>query len=232
MAVSAYQVHQPEGAVSDILARVRISEVYRALIGIQPRRIGPDTFRGPAAWRNGDGLNVSLDDCRGVWHDFVSDEGGGVLDLIQRVRGGSRADALRWCADLAGVPLSDEPLTPVERTHWAAERRELERELPTARYWQRAAVSLGEETLVELKAALFDPSMPAPAVNEIADMTGQVALWRRLDGTALVKEYHWWLEHHPGITGALVRWAKQRERIERRALRAYTKHTEAKETAA
>jgi hypothetical protein len=64
-----------------------------------------------------------MDDRRGVWHDFVTGEGGGVLDLVQRAQGVNRADALRYVADFAGVKLDDRPATHSERRLFA-ERRE------------------------------------------------------------------------------------------------------------
>src|SRR5207247_569616 len=103
-------------------------------------RTGRDTARMPASWRGGDGLNVSLDDSRGVWHDFAANEGGGVLDLIVRVRSCSRVDALRWVADLVGVPVDDSPLSLQQRQAWAADRRDV----PAARLWRRAAVCMLE----------------------------------------------------------------------------------------
>src|ERR1017187_7791338 len=105
---------------SEIIARVRLSAVWAALGGGELRH-----GRGQAFWREGDGYNVSLRDDRNVWHDKRDDIGGGVLDLVVRVRGGNRADALRWCADLAGVALEDRPLSAEDRARWAAERRQL-----------------------------------------------------------------------------------------------------------
>src|SRR5262245_48572967 len=82
---------------SEIIARARISEVYAAATGLKPKPSGKSTYRCVAAWRAGaNGLNVSLDDDRGVYHDFVDDTGGGTLDMITRIRGGGRQDALRW----------------------------------------------------------------------------------------------------------------------------------------
>ena len=72
-----------------------------------------------------------------------------------RVRGGTRAEALRWVADLAGIQLDDKPLSAEARARWAAERRELDRDLPDARLWRRAAISLAEELLDE-RAAVFE----------------------------------------------------------------------------
>lgn len=55
-----------------------------------------------------------------------------MIDLVVRVRGGSRPDALRWLADLAGIPLDNRPLSASERARWAAERRAIEKDLPAA----------------------------------------------------------------------------------------------------
>jgi hypothetical protein len=209
------------------LARFKISDVYAALGGPKLRKM-----RGPAFWRGGDGFNVSLDDGRGVWHDFTTDEGGGVLDLVVHVRGGNRADALRWCAGLAGIPLSDEPLSAEDRARWAKERRALERDLPTARCWRRAAVSMAEELLVSLKSALFDPTLPQPEIDEIGHVENMMRSLQQQDGAALVAEFGWWLQHHPGLTVAMVASAKRLERAQRRALLAYLNETDSEGTAA
>jgi hypothetical protein len=109
---------------------------------VKPRRTGQDTCRAPAIWRAGDGFNVSMDDARGLWHDFTTGEGGGVPDLVGRIRGSSRADALRWSADLAGVPIEDEPLPAEKRDRWAREWQQLERNLPAARYLPRGSAQV------------------------------------------------------------------------------------------
>lgn len=94
---------RPTGRVHEILASIKVSRVYRTLVGKEPRRSGSDTWRAVAVWRGGDGFNVSLDDARGIWHDFTTGEGGGVLDLVVRIRGGSRhsgqhPDGTRRCS--------------------------------------------------------------------------------------------------------------------------------------
>jgi hypothetical protein len=205
----------------DVLSRVKIRDVYRALGGPDPRRTGRDTWRAPAFWRSGDGFNVSGDDARGIFHDFVDDSGGGILDLVVRVRGGNRADALRWLADFAGVPFEDTPLAADDRERRAQERRELERALPDARHWRRAAVWMAESLLENLKAALFDANRPQPDTGEIAHVESMLASLRRKEGGELLAEFNWWLQHHPGLTASLVRSAKQRDAAERRALAAY-----------
>src|SRR5205807_1761550 len=101
---------------SDVLTQLRISEAYRSLTGADLRRTGIDRYRVRATWRDGDGLNVALDDSRGAWYDHVANEGGGILDLIIRVNGGTRRGALRWAAECAGVDLDDLPISHEDRT--------------------------------------------------------------------------------------------------------------------
>jgi hypothetical protein len=167
-----------------------------------------------------------LNDSRGVWHDFATNEGGGILALVIRVRGGGRADALRWVADLAGVPLDDMPICAEDRARWAVERRDIERTLLTALYWRRAAVCIAEELLESLKGALFNLALPQPDVGEIASVENLLGSLRRVDGGALVREYRLWLERFPGHTAALVHVARQREAAERRALMEYLKQAD------
>jgi hypothetical protein len=142
-----------------------------------------------------------------------------------RVRGGTRQDALRFVAGLAGVPLDNKPLARAEKQRWARERRELERELPAARYWRRSAVCLTEELLGALKSVLFDATRLAPEIGEIFHLENLLASLRRIDGLALVAEFHWWMERYPGLAAAMVASARRRARADRRALRAYLGET-------
>jgi hypothetical protein len=202
-------------AAADILARVKISDVARAL-GVEPHH-----GRIAAPWRETRDRNVTLSDEKNCWHDFVTGDGGGLVDLVVKIRGGTRADALLWCADLAGVPLDDKPFTAADRARWARERRAMERDLPAARYWRRTAVLLCDEKLVVLKASAFDPTADAPAPGEIAEWTREHARLNRLDGAALVDSYREAARREPQLTAGLVRWARERERIEVRALIEY-----------
>jgi hypothetical protein len=208
--------------VPDILSRVKISEVWRALGGPELRRTGSDAYRGSGWWRGGQGLNVSLNDAKNTYNDFVSGHGGGLFDLVVLVRGGTRADALRWLADLAGVPLDDKPLSAADRARWAAERREFERDLPEARYWRRAAVTLSEELLAVLKASFIDPTAEdRPSSSELQDLTFMLASLERMGDAALVAEYRTWAEREPQLTAGMVHAARLRERAEVRALLRY-----------
>src|SRR5262249_44070128 len=102
----------------DIISATRIGDVWGALGGGELRN-----GRGRAWWRGGDGFNISLSDTKGVWYDHVTGDGGGVLDLVQNVRGGTRREALRWLADYAGVPLDNRPLRGQELAEYAQRRR-------------------------------------------------------------------------------------------------------------
>jgi hypothetical protein len=216
----------------DVLAQVEISGVCRELTGVEPRRCGVGKYRAVATWRGGDGYSVSLDDSKGVWHDPVSDEGGGILDLVKLIRGGNRAEALRWCADLAGIPLDDKPFSAEDRARWAAERRDLERELPDARHWRRAAVSMAQELLDSLKAGLVDPTLPQPGIGELGNLTALLWRLRRIDGAALLAEYAWWRERYPGMTALMIRAAKACGQADRRALMEYLRLTDPQRCAA
>jgi hypothetical protein len=223
---SRHEVQKEVGRVpstaNEILSRCRISEVYQALTGIEPRRTGRDSWRASAPWRGGDGkASVSGDDSRGVFHDFVTDEGGGLLDLVGLIRGCSRQDALKWLAEFVGVPLDDAPLSAAVRVQWVAEKQRCERALPDARYWRRAAIDMSEELLTTLKAALFDGPSEKVDFDGIRDTTLQLARLRRIDGAELVAEFRRWMENDPRLTCAMVQAARTRETSERRAVQAY-----------
>ena len=205
-----------------LIHAIPISQVYRQLTGLDPRRDGPGQWRAKATWRNGDGYNVSLHDGKQVWHDFVYADGGGTLDLIIRIRGGSRADALRWISESTGIPLDDRRFSRAERAQHAERRRQVEKNLPVAKYWRRSAVPLTEEVLAELKAGISTPAGKLrPEPGEIFTVERSAARLRRVDGEQLVNEYEHCLSCDPRLTGAMIRVAKTREEAERRALKAY-----------
>jgi len=200
---------------------VPISRVYQILTGCKPRRTSADRFRARATWRGGDGWSVSLDDSRGVWHDFVSSEGGGVLDLVSMVRGGTRQSALKWLAESTGVTLNSN-FSPAERARWVEQQRELSRELPRARHWRRAAILLAEELLDSLKAHFFDPDARATVeASDLRRVTRLLAELNRVDGVELVEEFRWWYREHPVLTKGLIYAAEIRAEAERRAICRY-----------
>jgi len=121
--------------VNHIIFGRPISAIWQALGGDTPRR-----GRAPAFYRKGDNPGaVSLNDEKGCWHDFVTGDGGGVLDLVQRVRGGGRREALRWLSELVGVPIEvrsfrDRKSYAVRRAAVQLEATQLARD---ARDWER-----------------------------------------------------------------------------------------------
>lgn len=219
---------RPSAHLDEILASTKISLAYSALTGMEPRRTGPDRWRAVAGWRGGDGQNVSLDDDRGIWHDFVTGEGGGVLDLIVRNRGGSRQDALRWLAEFVGIPLEDQPLSDTDLRAWAQEQALISQELPRAKHWRHAALELIELLLDSLKSQFFDPlAVERPTSLELQYYTRQQARLARLEGAELVVEFRSWARRQPTLTSAMVRWARTRATAAERAIREYLRQTEA-----
>jgi hypothetical protein len=148
--------------------------------------------------------------------------------VLVRCYAGCAQDAVIDALRARGLwPEREQPQwTPEERARWAAERREMEQQLPAVRLWRRAAVSLAEDTLDMLKAALFDPTMEFSEAGEIYRMERLLARLRQLDGAELVTEYNWWTTHYPRTTAALIRIMRARERAERRALLAFIRQRE------
>jgi DNA primase len=115
---------------ADIISRVQISHVAEAH-GVTLDRT---RRRGIATWREGRNFSVSFDDGKNCFHDFVTDEGGGVLDFIARVRGCNRKEALEWLANYAGVPLEHQ--SEAERRRWKRRRVAAEREATELVAWR------------------------------------------------------------------------------------------------
>lgn len=173
---------------SQIVSSVKISRVYVALTGTDPRQSGEDRYRGAATWRDGENPNVTLNDARGTWYDHGTNQGGGVLDLIVRVHGGSRQDALRWLSAYSGVPL--QPAGPGEITRMRESRESIERDLPDARLWKRSEIEHASTRLDELSQMLgtFKGLSPEEAA-ETAALTQTLAALRAHKDSALVDAY-------------------------------------------
>ena len=75
-----------------------------------------------------------------MWFDHRDGIGGGKLDLIQHVRGGSRGEAVRWLAHRLGLPLDDSPLSPVERRRYAQQRCAAITTGAEVEYWRDALI--------------------------------------------------------------------------------------------
>jgi len=55
--------------------------------------------RAVAEWRDGKRMSVSIDDAKGLWHDFTNDDGGDIIALCIKVEGGSFISACRELGD-------------------------------------------------------------------------------------------------------------------------------------
>lgn len=139
---------------AEILERLQISEIFNALGGEVRGR------RGRAFWRRGDGWNISLDDDKGAWFDHRDGIGGGVVDLIVKVRGCSRGEALHWLAELVGLPLDGRESGP-RVTQQAAED------------WRRGLLDRLAGRLDRCKAdALSADNPPEVLIAEIRTLSG------------------------------------------------------------
>lgn len=203
-------------AVKSILAAVRLSEVCVALGATKLRSCGKGRYRCRAWWRGGSDPNVSIDD-NGVWFDHASGEGGGILYLIQTVRGCSRQDAVQWLAEFAGMQLYRERLVPEDRKRWARKKAQLERDLPNAQGWRRQAVNYTEAVLSNLKSGSIDATAPAATITELREWTKLSEQLERLSGLALVEAYRRELSANPERTAAMVQRARHMEQAEFRA---------------
>lgn len=136
--------------------------------------------------------------------------------------GCSQQDVLAALRDRGLWPEREqEDWTPEQRQQWGRERRALERDLPAARWWRRAVLLMLEQQLTIEKAKLFDPvSGPADTIL-IGDLTRLESEIRNSSDESLVRQYREWREEMPRETKRMVDWARQRERIEIRAIARY-----------
>jgi DNA primase len=88
-------------SATDIVERIQISDVAERL-GVKLDRT---RRRDVAVWRKGKNFSVSFNDAKGVWHDFVTNQGGGVIDFVVKVLGCDRGAAMEWLAADSGVRL-------------------------------------------------------------------------------------------------------------------------------
>lgn len=170
-----------------VVSCARISDVWQALGGDPPRR-----GRARAFWRGGDSYSVSLSDAKGTWYDFRDSIGGGILDLVQHVRGDGRREALKWLADFGCIPF-DRPLTEAERREYRRRKVQAESEARALVTWRdgliatlRGARNVYFEAYHRARLYIRDHGLDAPLgelaadVYEIAEVRYQ-ALDEQLD---------------------------------------------------
>jgi hypothetical protein len=101
------------GVMEEIVSRVSISRVAEAhAIPLDRTR-----RRAVAKWRGGKHFSVAVDDEKNVFHDKVTNQGGGLVAFVQLIRGCDKKAAVQWLADFAGVPLRE--MAEDERRDWA-----------------------------------------------------------------------------------------------------------------
>jgi len=180
-------------ALQEAVERLRITEVWRACGGEELRH-----GRGRAFWRDARDFNVALDAEKGLWHDFVTGEGGNALGLAAIALKLLPGEAARWLIELAGI--KDRPLTPAARL----ERHTVEQDIEDARLFAVAAGAVAEHCLEA--DSVFDPARP-DLVNLIAEL-----------GRDPLGVFRTWRRDYPKLARALV-LAGRRE-LERRELAA------------
>jgi hypothetical protein len=190
-------------SITEIKRRAHIYDVWAALGGNKLR-----AGRGQAFWRKGDGFSISLDPAKGLWHDFVSGEGGDVIALVRIVRQCSFVDACEWLARHCGIPVSESICRAGEAdTDWRTD-------LLWATWWRMAAEALAEEAL-----AADDPPVWNQPCAERHGMTALLAASRSGDA-ALVAEYRNWRRGDPELTTAMAQAGRLHDaHLQRRLMR-------------
>jgi hypothetical protein len=92
-----------------------------------------------------------------------------VLDLVQQARGTTRADALRFVADVAGFALRDRPATRTQARAAAEQRRAAEITAKDIEYWRGALIH-----------ELDQSKLAAAAANDIGALASAASLLCRL----------------------------------------------------
>jgi hypothetical protein len=182
-----------------VLDHVRITQVWHALGGAEIRR-----GRGQAFWRRGDGWTVSLSEDQGVWYDHRDGIGGGILDLITKVQGGSRNDALHWLADYYALPLDDKPLSQERRPQYARAKQDAP-----------GLARLAEMWWMERRAELEEVKADALRCSDFAALGAAAKehyIIGQLQPAGVIRAYRTAREREPAHTRALVadgeRWAQ------------------------
>ncbi len=169
---------------AEVVAAGRISEVWAALGGDPPKH-----GRARAFFREGNNSSaVSLNDAKGCWFDHRDGVGGGVLDLIQHVQDCDRPSALRWLAELHGLPLEDQNMSAAERREYTSRARRAKQEAQDLVLWKGTLVDALKRERERWWAIyhatlryLLDVGMDAPLSDAAAELHGlaeaQLEIW-------------------------------------------------------
>lgn len=204
--------HSATFSVDAVIGAVRIEDVWRALGGGELRR-----GRGRAFWRDGDGLNVALDPKRGTWRDFATNAGGGILQLIQTVRGCSKGEAFEWLADLAGVALT--PFSADRRRRYAEASQRAAERAKLAIWWLESRC----EALEELKRSCNgdDGTWDEAA---LAAASGELFRLHQMDAAAVLSEFSKARQTEPARTRELIQAGRAYQEQEDQVFRRIVAH--------
>jgi len=137
--------------------RVHCAEVGERLLG-RPSARGRDECR----WGRRGSLALAIAGPKaGLWYDHERGEGGDMLDLIQRERGGDFHDALAWARGFLGKPAPDRPAPRPTVSRDAPD--DAEREAAALRLWHEAQESIANTPAeIYLRGRGIDPARLPP----------------------------------------------------------------------
>jgi CHC2 zinc finger len=142
------------------------------------------------------------------------------IGFLERVRGQNFREVLDFLGARYGVPILPLVRSTTERQNWAVQQQAIERDLPNARLWKRAALELCDEVLDDCKERFFRGFKDVEA-QEIYALTRFSEHLRKVDGRALAEEWISWKRNKPELTSALVRVGRALETADQRAVRAF-----------
>jgi DNA primase len=157
---------------------------------------------------------------RGRFHCFACGVNLDAIAFVQRVRGQDFRQVLDFLGARYGVPILPIVHSTAERQSRAEQQHAIERDMPNARLWKRAAVELCDEVLDDCKERFFRGFKDVEA-QEIYALTRFSEHLRKMDGPALVEEWISWKRNKPELTSALVRVGRALETADQRAVRAF-----------
>jgi hypothetical protein len=185
--------------ITEIKSRADIREVWAALGGGKLRG-----NRGQAFWRGGTHLSVALYPQTGSWHDFVTDDGGDVVELVRTVRRCGFREAVEWLADFTGMSVSNPAYRDRDRevdTTWHSDLR-------SARWWAISTALLAEWVLEILPSC-------HPERRGLTRLLSRI----RLGDSSLVSEYRSWRQCEPLLTTALGRAGRRSDaRVQKKVM--------------
>ena len=97
--------------IDKVKSKLRIEDVIGKFIALKKRGSG---YVGICPFHPDTTPSLRVTPAKDTFHCFVCNEGGDVIDFIQKHENCSFAEALAWCAKEAGVEIENRELTPEE----------------------------------------------------------------------------------------------------------------------